>query len=118
LALIAAVHESAYGPELTSPHVTTPLFLTSRIPETEAYRSDRFEVGFGFATRNRLAVGRTWNGRESFSYPHPGAAAHPYRKLALFHQVVPATDDKIAQAIPCNPCKLFKEGPRSEQSSG
>jgi hypothetical protein len=26
------------------------LFLTSRIPETEAYRSDRFEVGFGFAT--------------------------------------------------------------------
>jgi hypothetical protein len=54
----------------------TPLFLTSRIPETEAYRSDPFEVGFGFATRNRLAVGRTWNHRESFSYPHPGAAAH------------------------------------------
>ena len=56
--------------------LTPPLFLTSRIPETEAYRSDRFEVGFGFATRNRLAVG-TWNGRESFSYPHPGAAALP-----------------------------------------
>jgi hypothetical protein len=31
------------------------LFLTSRILETEPYRSDRFEVGFGLATRNRLA---------------------------------------------------------------
>ena len=30
------------------------LFLTSRILETEAYRSDRFEVGFGLATRNCL----------------------------------------------------------------
>src|SRR5260370_23979631 len=36
--------------------------------------------------------------------------------LRSFHQVVPATDDKVAQAIPC--CKLFKEGPMSEQSSG
>ena len=31
------------------------LFLASRILETEPYRSDRFEVGFGLATRNRLA---------------------------------------------------------------
>jgi NAD(P)-dependent dehydrogenase (short-subunit alcohol dehydrogenase family) len=34
------------------------LFLTSRILEAEPYRSDRFEVGFGLATRHRLAVGR------------------------------------------------------------
>jgi hypothetical protein len=40
--------------------ITTLLFLTSRILETEPYRSDRFEVGFGLATRNHLAVGRTW----------------------------------------------------------
>jgi hypothetical protein len=26
------------------------LFLTSRIPETEPYRSDRFEIAFGLAT--------------------------------------------------------------------
>jgi hypothetical protein len=37
-------------------------------------------------------------------------------RSAINHQVVPATDDKIAQAIPCNPCKLFKEGPLPEQS--
>jgi hypothetical protein len=39
---------------------TTLLFLTSRILETEPYRSDRFEVGFGLATGNRLAVGHAW----------------------------------------------------------
>jgi hypothetical protein len=95
--------------------LTPPLFLTSRIPETEAYRSDRFEVGFGFATRNRLAVDRTWNRGESFSYPHPGAATHTHRKLALVHPAVPATDDQTAQAISCNACRLFKEGPFYEQ---
>ena len=94
-----------------------PLFLTSRIPETEAYRSDRFETGFGFATRNRLAVGRTRNGRESFSYPHPGAAAHPYRKLALFHQVVPAMTTKSpkqSRAILAN-CSKKDHCPNSQQ---
>jgi hypothetical protein len=29
------------------------LFLTSKILETEPYRSDRFEVGFGLATAAR-----------------------------------------------------------------
>ena len=46
--LIAGVLRTAVGapPPL--------LFLTSRILETEPYRSDRFEVEFGLATRNRL----------------------------------------------------------------
>jgi hypothetical protein len=39
-------------------HLPATLFLTSRILEAEPYRSDRFEVGFGLATRHRLAVGR------------------------------------------------------------
>jgi hypothetical protein len=94
-----------------------PLFLTSRIPEKQAHRSERFEVGFKFATRNCLAVGATWNRGEPFSYPHPARRRTLTATLRSFHRVVPATDDKIAQAIPCNPCRPFKEGPMSEQPS-
>jgi hypothetical protein len=80
--------------------VSRPLFLTSRIPETEAYHSDRFEIGFGFAIRNRLAVGCTWNRGRVIQLPSSRRGCAP-----LLQACAPSsgrTCDKIAQAIPCN----------------
>ena len=61
------------------------LFLTSRILETEPYRSDRFEVGFGLATRNRLKrLAALGHRGESSCYLIPGDAAGSNHALRSF----------------------------------